>query len=248
MKKNIIKSDYTLITGSCGRLGSAICYHLLNKDMCVFGLDKTTSKIKSQNYHHKIIDITKPKKIENFFQSQKKTKFINLIYSAYPVNNKWGLGFEDLEYKSLSENINFQLSSQIYFLKHFFKHAVKNNFKVKVILISSIQGLGAPKFEHYRGLGMTSPIEYSAIKAAIINMTKYLAKYYKGYGFNINCISPGGIRDNQNMTFQKRYSMSTLNKGLLDPSDILTSVDFLISDNSKNINGQNIIIDDGWSI
>ena len=42
--------------------------------------------------------------------------------------------------------------------------------------------------------------------------------------------------------------MSTLNKGLLDPSDILTSVDFLISDDSKNINGQNIIVDDGWSI
>ena len=39
-------------------------------------------------------------------------------------------------------------------------------------------------------------------------------------------------RDNQNMTFQKDIPCRLL-IGLLDPSDILTSVDFLISDNSK---------------
>ena len=30
------KNDYTLVTGSCGRLGSAICSHLLNKDMRIW--------------------------------------------------------------------------------------------------------------------------------------------------------------------------------------------------------------------
>ena len=95
---------------------------------------------------------------------------------------------------------------------------------------------------------MNSPIEYSAIKAATINITKYLAKYYRGYGFNINCISPGGIKDNQSPTFQKRYSNSTFNKGLLNASDILTGIDFLLSRGSQYVNGQNIIIDDGWSI
>ena len=49
-----------------------------------------------------------------------------------------------------------------------------------LIHISSIQGLGAPKFDHYENTNMTSPIEYNAIKSGIISVTKYLAKYYGG--------------------------------------------------------------------
>ena len=247
MKKNFEDKKYTLVVGSNGRLGKTICNHLLENDKYVFGIDKNKSIFKSQNYSHKVLDITKFKNIQNFF-SNNQFIFDNLIYTVYPFNKKWGKKFEDLEYKSLSENINFQLTSQIYFLKNFFSFVLKKKFKVKVILISSIQGLGAPKFDHYKGLNMNSPIEYSAIKAATINITKYLAKYYRGYGFNINCISPGGIKDNQNPTFQKRYSNSTFNKGLLNASDILTGIDFLLSRGSQYVNGQNIIIDDGWSI
>ena len=40
---------------------------------------------------------------------------------------------------------------------------------------------------------MVSPIEYSAAKAGIINITKYLAKICKGKNIRVNCISPGGI-------------------------------------------------------
>ena len=37
-----------------------------------------------------------------------------------------------------------------------------------------------------------------------INMTKYLAKYFKGSNIRFNCISPGGIRDNQPKSFIKK--------------------------------------------
>ena len=37
-------------------------------------------------------------------------------------------------------------------------------------------------------------------------------------------------------------------KGLLDSKDINGLVNFLLSDESKHINGQNITIDDGWSL
>ena len=42
---------------------------------------------------------------------------------------------------------------------------------------------------------MTSPIEYSAMKAGIISLTKWLAKYYRNKNIRVNCISPGGIKD-----------------------------------------------------
>ena len=65
----------------------------------------------------------------------------------------------------------------------------------------------------------------------------------------INCISPGGLKDiTQSKIFQRKYKNLSLNKGLLDPKDIIGAVLFLLSDSSKYINGQNIVIDDGRSL
>ena len=48
--------------------------------------------------------------------------------------------------------------------------------------------------------------------------------------------------------FKRKYKNLSLNKGLLDPTDITDTVLFLLSDSSKYINGQNIVIDDGRSL
>ena len=95
---------------------------------------------------------------------------------------------------------------------------------------------------------MNSPIEYSASKAGIISITKYLAKAFGKKNIRANCISPGGIKVNQPKSFQRKYRKSCLTKGLLNPKDICGTVEFLLSDQSRYINGQNFIIDDGWSL
>ena len=95
---------------------------------------------------------------------------------------------------------------------------------------------------------MHSPIEYTAAKSALIMITRYLAKYFKGKFINFNCISPGGILDNQHANFIKKYRKDCMSKGLLDSKDILGSIVFLLSDTYKFITGQTIIINDGWSL
>ena len=117
-----------------------------------------------------------------------------------------------------------------------------------LIHISSIQGISAPKFEHYIDTDMVSPIEYSAIKSGIISISRYLAKYYKHSNIRSNCISPGGILDNQPDEFLLNYNSECSSKGMLDSEDLCGSLLFLLSEESKYINGQNIIVDDGWSL
>tara|TARA_B100002051_G_C16158316_1_gene356901 strand:- start:114 stop:401 length:288 start_codon:yes stop_codon:yes gene_type:complete len=95
---------------------------------------------------------------------------------------------------------------------------------------------------------MSSPIEYSAIKAGIISITKYLSKYYKNKNLRVNCVSPGGIYNNQTENFLNNYKKSCNSKGILNTEDILGTILFLISNNSLYINGQNIVVDDGWSL
>lgn len=95
---------------------------------------------------------------------------------------------------------------------------------------------------------MVQPITYAAIKAGIVQSSRFIAKYMKGTGVRVNCVSPGGILDQQPEEFCKRYAAQSLSKGMLDPADVLGAVVFLVSDESQFLNGQNIIIDDGFSL
>ena len=95
---------------------------------------------------------------------------------------------------------------------------------------------------------MSSPIEYSAIKSGIISITKYLAKYYAKNNLKINCISPGGIKNSQPNKFVKNYKKHCNSKGLLNSDDVVNTINFLLSKKSNAISGQNIIIDDGYSL
>ena len=80
---------------------------------------------------------------------------------------------------------------------------MKQNYG-NIINIGSIYGFTAPRFEIYEGTEMTTSVEYAAIKGAIINLTKYLASYLGKYNIRVNCISPGGVYDNQPKTFVKK--------------------------------------------
>ena len=105
-----------------------------------------------------------------------------------------------LEEKYLNQDLQKQLGAAIIFCQRIMKHFLKQK-KGNLILISSIQGIDAPKFNHYKNLNMTSPIEYSAIKSGIISISRYLSKYYKNKNVRVNCVSPGGIKSNQKKLF-----------------------------------------------
>ena len=245
-----------LITGGAGRMGTDLGTSLLKEghnvilgDLNKSKLLKIKKKIKSKNLLLFAADLSKKVNIDKFinFGLKKFKKIHGAVHCAYPRSKKWGKKFEDLEDKYLNQDLQNQLGGTIIFsqriMKIFLKQKVGN-----LILISSIQGIQAPKFEHYKSLKMSSPIEYSAIKAGIISITKYLSKYYKNKNIRVNCVSPGGIEDNQSNIFKKRYKSSCNSKGLLNEGDVTKLISFLLSRDSKYINGQNLIIDDGWSL
>ena len=96
---------------------------------------------------------------------------------------------------------------------------------------------------------MTLPVEYAAIKGAVINLTKYLASYLGKYNIRVNAISPGGIFDNHPESFVKEYCKKVVLGNRMANTDDLTGVlNFLLSDASKYITGQNIIVDGGFTL
>ena len=74
-------------------------------------------------------------------------------------------------------------------------------------------------------------------------------KYYSKKNLKINCLSPGGIIDNsQKKKFIRNYKKECNSKGLLDPKDVVSAINFLLSEKSNFISGQNIVVDDGYSL
>ena len=106
----------------------------------------------------------------------------------------------------------------------------------------------APRFEIYEGTLMTKELEYILSKSAIVHFTRYLAKYLKGKNIRVNCVSPGGVFNDEQDVFLEKYNQHCMNKGMLDSGDVVGTFLYLLSDHSKHLNGQNIIIDDGFSL
>ena len=114
--------------------------------------------------------------------------------------------------------------------------------------LASVYGVVAPKFAIYQDTPMTMPVEYAAIKAAILQLTRYVSSYINDSRFRVNAISPGGLLDGQPAAFLQKYQAQTCGKGMLDPIDICGAVVFLLSDDSRFMQGQNLIVDDGFCL
>lgn len=170
-----------------------------------------------------------------------------VINNAYPRNKNYGCKLEDVTYSDFCDNVDMQLGGYFLVAQQFcllFKDQGYGN----VINMSSIYGSMAPRFEVYDGTQLTMPVEYAAIKAAIEHLTRYFAQYFKGTGIRVNCLSPGGILANQPMEFLKSYNKHCATKGMLDATDLQGALLFLLSEESRYITGQNIVVDDGFSL
>lgn len=178
---------------------------------------------------------------------EKYNRIDALVNNAYPRNKNYGKHFFEVEYDDFVQNIGLNLGGYFTTSQQFANFFIKQGYG-NIINISSIYGVVAPKFDIYDGTPMTMPVEYAAIKSALIHLTKYMAKYFKNNNIRVNTLSPGGIFDNQTDTFLNSYNKQCINKGMLDKSDLKGTLIYLLSDMSKYVNGQNIIIDDGFTL
>jgi NAD(P)-dependent dehydrogenase (short-subunit alcohol dehydrogenase family) len=252
----LLKDKVVIVTGASGRIGSNFSRAIVKNGGMVVMADTNSSKgvqLEHELGNDKSVfintNILDTKEIDGLINkgTQKFGKIDAAIHSAYPVSKQWGLRFEELNFDLLGVDLAQQLGGAIIFSQRMIRY-FKTQSTGNLVHVSSILGVQAPKFHHYEGTPMVSPIEYSAIKSGIISITKYLAKYCKGDNIRVNCISPGGILDKQNPKFLDRYNESCLTKGMLDSDDLFGTLVYLLSDGSKYVSGQNIIVDDGWGL
>lgn len=123
-----------------------------------------------------------------------------------------------------------------------------------IVNISSDLGLIAPDQRLYRIDGLpdeqqpVKPITYSVVKTGLIGITRYVATYWAEKNVRCNAICPGGVENNQNITFINEVIKRIPLNRMADKSEYKGVLVFLLSNASSYINGSIIAADGGRSV
>jgi len=241
-----LKGKIIIVSGGSGLIGRNIVEKIKYDGAISINVDKSCET--DYNLANISCDITNEQSVSEVIKAVvgKYGKIDGLVNTAYPRTKDWGLKFEDIPFQSWKINIDLQMNSVFMFCQQVLKQMREQGFG-SIVNLSSIYGTIGPDFTVYNGTEMTMPAAYSAIKGGIVNFSRYLASYYGRNNIRINCVSPGGIFDNQPDIFVQNYKAKVPMGRMGTPDDISPAVRFLLSDEAAYITGQNLIIDGGWT-
>lgn len=193
-------------------------------------------------------DITKDEEIINAVDSifNFYGRIDGLVNNAYPRTKDWGSSFEDITTESWRTNVDWQLNSYFVMSQQVLKIMKAQRFG-SVVNIASIYGVVGNDFTIYENTKIGTAPAYSAIKGGLINLTRYLASLYGQHGIRINCVSPGGIFQEQDRNFVEAYEKKVPLRRMGKPDDIAPAVSFLLSEDARYITGHNLMVDGGWT-
>jgi len=92
------------------------------------------------------------------------------------------------------------------------------------------------------------PVTYSVIKAGLVGLTRYLATYWADKNVRSNALSPGGVFNDQGDDFVHRLTSLIPLGRMADRDEYRSAIQFLCSNASTYLNGQNIVMDGGRSV
>lgn len=121
-----------------------------------------------------------------------------------------------------------------------------------ILNVASIYGLVGPderiyEGSHYLGGPINTPAVYSASKAGVVGLTRWLATHYAKNNIRVNCIVPGGVSSGQNGPFQEKYSNRVPMGRMAEAEEMVAPALFLASPAASYVTGQVFAVDGGWT-
>ena len=269
-----LKTKTALVTGAAGLLGIEHSIALLECGASVILTDINQSALKavknalvvdfdSDRIDCRIMDVSTLESVESVAKGLiHQDIHVDILVNNAAIDPKVS-GDQGLLESSRLENFSLnEWNSQIsvgltgaFLSSQIFGSTMANSKKGGVILnIASDLSVLAPDHRLYRKNGLSDdmqpvkPITYSVIKSGLVGMTRYLATYWADKGVRCNALSPGGVFNGQDDEFVRRLSSLIPLGRMASRDEYRAAVQFLCSDASSYMNGQNIIMDGGRSV
>ena len=261
-----------LITGAAGLLGvehaaalAAVGAKVVLTDINEAALQKAAEKLQNEFDDKQILaykmDVTALNSIKTLQEQLSANGGVNILINNAAIDPKVKQDNSLLETSRFEhfplEQWNFQLNVGLtgaFLCSQVFGTAMAQRGTGVILNIASDLSVIAPDQRLYRREGLpeeqqpVKPVTYSVIKTALVGLTRYLATYWADRGVKVNALSPGGVYNGQGEEFVTRLTNLIPMGRMADRDEYRGVVQFLCSDASRYLTGQNIIVDGGRSV
>jgi NAD(P)-dependent dehydrogenase (short-subunit alcohol dehydrogenase family) len=248
-----LRNKIILVTGGAGLYGNCIVEGLAEAEGTVIIASRNIENIKAttqrfrerglevhamqvdQGTHGSIMSL----KTEIRKQFGRLDVFVNNAVSR-PIKN-----LENYSIENFAESMRINATGAMDILREM-ADLIEESGGGSIINIASMMGMFGPDLSNYEGTNMgIPPPDYFFHRAGIINLTRYLARIYAGKNIRVNCVSPGGLFNNQPERFLENYNKKVPLERMANNDDIKGLMVLLASDAGAYINGENILMDGG---
>lgn len=262
-----------LITGGAGLLGQEHAAALLECGATVVLTDISLNALASarttleQNFDSQkivtvVMDVSKAVEVRKVAdQLQKDDLHIDILFNNAAIDPKVKREQGIVETSRLEsfplEQWDLQLAVGLtgaFICSQVFGAAMAQSDRGGVILnIASDLSVFSPDQRLYRKEGLSEdmqpvkPVTYSVIKSGLVGLTRYLATYWADKGVRANALSPGGVYNGQGEDFVNRLTALIPLGRMATKDEYRATIQYLCSDASAYMNGQNVVMDGGRS-
>jgi NAD(P)-dependent dehydrogenase (short-subunit alcohol dehydrogenase family) len=256
-----LKGKKIAITGAAGHLGSALAtvvaaagadLYLVDRDAS--GLDSVASSLGARatvSVDVFVADLEDGPSREALVGvlGSKTTRLDGLVHNAAFVGTSdlegWAVGFKDQSLETWRRALEVNVTAPFH-LTQLMLPLLEAASAPSIVTIGSVHGIVGPDWGLYEELEMANPAAYASSKAALIQLTTWLATTLAP-SIRCNSVSPGGLERAQPSKFVTRYGERTPLGRMGSENDIVGAIVYLLSDASSYVTGQNIVVDGGYS-
>ena len=246
-----------VVTGGAGQLGAVFTAGLVERGMRVAVLDVVPAAVPDGARLYEV-DVTSRPAIEDALRAIEAEwgaphLLVNNAALDSPPDAPVGeVGpFETYPEASLDEVMDVNVKGAILCCQ-VFGAAMARAGRGSIVNVSSVYGMLSPvqdlyEFRRKHGETFFKPVAYSVSKAAILNLTRYLATYWAKAGVRVNTLTLAGVWNDQSGEFLEAYEARVPMGRMLRAEEALGPLVYLASDASSYATGSNVVVDGGWT-
>lgn len=259
-----LETEIAVVTGALGKLGSIWIEALLEAGASVCALDLETASI--SNEYRQFQERYGETRLKLYRTDVKDRQSLEIACNrcvdsfgvpTILVNNA---GIDSPPSKTAKgyclEDIPFEVNREIFEVNALGLFLVAQVFGARmaeagrgsIINIGSLYAGVSPDSSFYDHIpGFLKPPAYGASKAAVINLTRYLATHWAKHGVRVNALSPGGVLGDQDEDFKRKFCNRVPLGRMATAEDLYGPLLFLASRASTYVTGTELLVDGGFT-